>query len=72
MFPHREQTRCTLVSTFFSSYLKRNMEKTSEKATKDSKGVEVARKGKEKYINNLKESTLNDAKNVTEILQYKR
>ena len=48
------------------------MEKTSEKATKDSKGVEVARKGKEKYMNNLKESILNDAKNVTEILQYKR
>ena len=39
------------------------MDKTSEKVTKDSKRVEAARKGIEKYMNKLKESVLNDAKN---------
>ena len=38
------------------------MDKTSEKVTKDPKRVEAARKGREKYMNKLKESILNDAK----------
>ena len=40
------------------------MDKTPEKVTrdKDSKRVEAARKGKEKYMNKLKESVLNDVK----------
>ena len=40
------------------------MDKTPEKVTrdKDPKRVEVARKGKEKYMNKLKESVLNDVK----------
>ena len=38
------------------------MEKTPEKVTKDPKWVEAARKGREKYINKLKESILNDVK----------
>ena len=38
------------------------MDKTSEKVTKDPKHVEAVRKGREKYMNKLKESTLNDAK----------
>ena len=38
------------------------MEKTSEKVTKDLKRVEAVRKGREKYMNKLKESILNDAK----------
>ena len=38
------------------------MDKTSEKVTKDPKGVGAARKGREKYMNKLKESILNDAK----------
>ena len=38
------------------------MDKTSEKVTKDPKRVEAACKGREKYMNKLKESTLNDAK----------
>ena len=44
------------------------MDKTSEKVTKDPKRVEAARKGREKYMNKLKESILNDAKKVAEIL----
>ena len=44
------------------------MDKTSEKVTKDPKRVEAACKGREKYMNKLKESILNDAKKVTEIL----
>ena len=44
------------------------MEKTSEKVTKDPKRVEAARKGREKYMNKLKESILNDAKKVAGIL----
>ena len=36
------------------------MDKTSEKVTKDPKRVVAARKGREKYINKLKESILND------------
>ena len=61
MFPHR--------NTFsnFSLYLKINMDKTLE-VTKDPKRVEAARKGREKYMNKLKESILNDAKKVAEIL----
>ena len=38
------------------------MEKTSKKVTKDPKPVDAARKGREKYMNKLKESILNDAK----------
>ena len=40
------------------------MDKTPEKVTrdKDQKRVEAARKGKEKYMNKLKESVLNDVK----------
>ena len=45
------------------------MDKTPEKVTKDKdpKPVEAACKGREKYMNKLKESILNDAKK-TEIL----
>ena len=43
------------------------MDKT-EKVTKDPKRVEAACKGREKYMNKLKESILNDAKKVAEIL----
>ena len=42
--------------------LKINTDKTSEKVTKDPKRVETACKGREKYMNKLKESILNDAK----------
>ena len=38
------------------------MDKTSKKVTKDPKRVEAASKGREKYMNKLKESILNDAK----------
>ena len=38
------------------------MDKTSQKVTKDPKCVEEARKGRENYMNKLKESILNDAK----------
>ena len=38
------------------------MDRTSEKITKDPKRVEAARKGREKYMNKLKESILNDAR----------
>ena len=38
------------------------MDKTSEKATKDPRRVEAARKGRENYMNKLKESILNDAR----------
>ena len=38
------------------------MDKTSQKVTKDPKRVEAARKSREKYMNKLKESILNDAK----------
>ena len=39
------------------------MDKTSQKVvTKDSKRVDAARKGREKYMNKLKELILNDAK----------
>ena len=38
------------------------MDKTSEKVTKDPKRVEAACKGREKYMNKLKESILNDTK----------
>ena len=37
------------------------MDKTLEKTTKDPKCVEAARKVREKYMNKLKESILNDA-----------
>ena len=38
------------------------MDKTSEEAKKDPKRVEVAHKGRKKYMNKLQESILNDAK----------
>ena len=38
------------------------MDKTPEKVPKDPKRVEAARKSREKYMNKLKESILNDAK----------
>ena len=38
------------------------MDKTPEKVTKYPKSVEAARKGREKYMNKLKESILNDVK----------
>ena len=38
------------------------MDKTSNKVTKDPKRVETAHKGREKYMNKLKESILNYAK----------
>ena len=44
------------------------MNKTSKKVTKDPKQVDAACKGREKYINKLKEGILNDAKKVVEIL----
>ena len=39
------------------------MDKTLQKVTKDPKHVKAARKGTENYMNKLKESILNDAKN---------
>ena len=53
-----------------SVLLKINMDKTSEKVTKDKdpKRVETARKGREKYMNKFKESILDDVKKVAEIL----
>ena len=55
---------------FFPLYLKINMDKTSQKVTKDPKRVEKARKVRENYMNKLKESILNDAKkgSIAEIL----
>ena len=44
------------------------MDKTSQKITKDPKRQETLRKGREKYINKLKESILNDAKKVVKKL----
>ena len=44
------------------------MDKTSQKVTKDPERVEAARKGRENYMNKLKERILNDAKKVAEIL----
>ena len=38
------------------------MDKTSQKVTKDRKRAEAARKGRENYMNKLKESILNDVK----------
>ena len=38
------------------------MNKTSQKVTKNPKPVEAARKGRENYMNKLKESILNDSK----------
>ena len=38
------------------------MDKTSKKVTKDPKRIDAARKGREKYMNKLKKSILNDAK----------
>ena len=46
----------------FLFYFKINMNRTSEKVTKDPKRIEVARKDKEKYMNKLKESIVNDVK----------
>ena len=42
------------------------MDKTSEEVTTDPKRVEAARKGREKYINKLKESILSDVKKGSE------
>ena len=47
-------------------YLKINMDKTSQIVTKDPKRVEAARKGRENYINKLKESILNDVEKGSE------
>ena len=47
------------------------MDKTSEKVTKDPKHVKAGRKGRENYMKKYKESSLNDAKNVAEILPMK-
>ena len=44
------------------------MDKTSEKVTKDPKHVKAGRKGRENYMKKYKESILNDAKKVAEIL----
>ena len=41
------------------------MDKTSQKVTKDRKRAEAARKGRENYMNKLKESILNDIKKVS-------
>ena len=38
------------------------MNKTSQKVTKDHKKVEAGRRGRKSFMNNLKESILNDAK----------
>ena len=38
------------------------MDKTSEKVTKDPKRVEAVRKSREKYMNKLTDSILNDPK----------
>ena len=43
-------------------HLKINIDKTSEKVTKDPKRVEAADKGREKYMNKLQESILNNVK----------
>ena len=42
------------------------MNKTLEKVTKDTKRLEAACKGREKYMNKLKESILNDVKKGSE------
>ena len=47
---------------FFTLHLKINMGKTSQKVTKDPKRVKAARKGRENYMNKLKESISNDVK----------
>lgn len=44
------------------------MDKIPTKFTKDTKRQEAVRKGKEKYINKLRESILNDAEKVVKIL----
>ena len=44
------------------------MGKTSQKVKKNPKCVEAARKGRENYMNKLKESILNDAKKGSGIL----
>ena len=61
------KTGCLKIGSMFDSNLflgtlKINMEKTPEKVTKDPKRVEVACKGREKYMNKLKESIVNDVK----------
>ena len=42
-----------------------NMDRTSGKLSKYAKCIKAARKGREKYMNNLKESFLNDARKGT-------
>ena len=44
------------VLTFFLFYFKINMDKTSDKVTKDPKCIEADCKGKKNYMNKLKES----------------
>ena len=53
---------CLITCFTFSLLLKINMDKTSQKVTKDPKRIETARKGREKYMNKLKESIFNKAK----------
>ena len=48
------------------------MDKTPEKVPKDPKRVEAARKSREKYMNKLKESILNDAKKRRRYYHYKQ
>ena len=52
----------------FSFLLKINMDKTLQKVTKDPRHVKAAHKGRENYMNKLKESILHDAKKVAETL----
>ena len=47
---------------FLSLYLEINMDKTSQKVTKEPKRVEAACKGRENYTNKMKQSILDDAK----------
>ena len=47
-------------STFFSLYLKINMDKTSEKVTKDPRRQERGKKSQETYMRRLKEEILKD------------
>ena len=46
----------------FSLYLIINMDKKSQKVTNYPKSVEAVCKGRENYMNKLKESILNDAR----------
>ena len=52
------------VSTLFFLYLKINIDKTSQKVTKDQdpKCVEAGRKGRENFMKKMNGNILNDAK----------